>query len=100
MRHCTFGWAMTFGASITAAAPAATRPLAVAMNLRRPVIGRPPDLATNGWCLHSETSAQYGPARRRSRHNRMVSAAAGEGGRHLTNRRDDFVEPLSITDTP
>ena len=36
IRHWTFGWAMTFGASTTAAAPAAaSTPPAFTMNLRR-----------------------------------------------------------------
>jgi hypothetical protein len=48
MRHWTFGWAMTLGAStMAAAATAAITPLAVAMNLRRSVITPPPHTATN-----------------------------------------------------
>jgi hypothetical protein len=36
MRHWNFGWAMTFGASMTAVAPAAaSTPPAFTMNLRR-----------------------------------------------------------------
>src|SRR5262245_50422529 len=39
IRHWIFGWAMTFGASTTAAAPAATSiPPALTMNLRRSVM--------------------------------------------------------------
>src|SRR5712691_1211104 len=42
IRHWTFGWAITLGAStIAAAAAAATTPLAFAMNLRRSVVTLP-----------------------------------------------------------
>jgi hypothetical protein len=37
MRHSIFGWAMTLGASTTAAATAATSPPDPTMNLRRPL---------------------------------------------------------------
>ena len=48
MRHWTFGWAMTLGASTMApAAAAAITPPAVAMNLRRPVVTLSPHTATN-----------------------------------------------------
>jgi hypothetical protein len=43
IRHWTFGWAMTLGAStMPAAATAAIAPLALAMNLRRSVLTLPP----------------------------------------------------------
>jgi hypothetical protein len=43
MRHWTFGCAMTFGAAVmVVAAAAATRPPALAMNLRRSVPTLPP----------------------------------------------------------
>jgi hypothetical protein len=47
IRHCTFGWATTLGASVmAAAATAAIAPLAFTRNLRRSVIS-PPHTATN-----------------------------------------------------
>src|SRR5262245_34208925 len=38
IRHWTFGWALTLGASTTAVTTAASPPLASSMNLRRPLI--------------------------------------------------------------
>ena len=50
IRHWTFGWAMTFGAStMAAAATAAIAPLAFAMNLRRSGHHVLPQPATNWW---------------------------------------------------